>query len=1220
MKTKRVLGVAVFSAAMGLFGAVCETDFATIEYPETWDPATGKAFQVKVTPKDSAAGQDLSVHLHAMRVDGYEAFAGWQPPKKNIVAGKTYAFNFKPKPGENTRRYGACAFLAPGGDYGKKTKERFVDINLPPPPPYPDRPATVTFKKSYIWLEDNPAPARVGEDVVLKVHYYLDPSDTWGPKPTKLIAMPLGPWIDNPDGVHNKRRGHVSFGGTMFSKELKVEPGEHTIDFRFKLGTSYRYNSCFFLLKFKQPDGKDWPWDWRGGSLTVVPDVPYFRMFPTARGGAFYYDETPSVALIWGYRIKHGLRIGKAVVTDCENRVVLEKEVELNPARHVQMLTFPELKKRGVFAVTLAAPGMGEKGEDVTDFCYLARIPKFRRDPDRPTPFGVTNVADLDTSALAYDLGFTLCRHFTSWNGIQPAKNKWHLSGLDARIRNNVAAGLKPWIQLYGPPAWALPPGMSRTGEFEPAPFDLKAWEDVLLTLAKRYEGKLYGFEFLNEIVPGKACDDPVKTYVDICRTGYEALKKHDPNLVCQLAGGLWPHTFRIDLLNAGVAKYVDVLPVHYSTYEGVAEAERDLAVRNVKNVFVGDNETASGASVWNFPPEMAFRNSRNQCLHVMTRWPDVLTAGGKFVVYFGGGADACGNWSYMLDLTSPRPVLATLAVVQGRLAYAKPVGKFFMGETVCHLFEKDGKAILFLATPGKAGVKVKVPAAGALTVTDYQGNETTAADGVVATGDMPVIVDGGDLAALKLHAALSIGSAAAPTALPQVVADAGETIPVPVKVVNVFDEAKTFTVTPSNPSWGAGRAEKVTLAPGESKTFEAVYRVTSKIVPSNRLSVEIAADGLAPVSKPCTLFVADESSLGNLVPNGTFTAGLAPWKGDGKLVDAPLPGAPDNTALAIEGAGRGYRHETQKIDLPVPGATYLYTAWARGEGMGGGSNLDEQDSKGVNRNHMMLRVFSIPGSGTKGWSYLFKKITFGADARTLAMTPVAEGKKGARILFDNVQLSLYKGSDFVAFASGDQAKSSPVPLLCENQVRPESGYAWNEKNVAGLANFTWTKDALVFEAVVEDDAMDARGILSEDGEEALKGDAIALCLFPRMGADGTPENDQLRWYITKVNPGGSGFATVYRPKKYSMGAKSGQLCKDSSVYQIELTREGTTTRYKLTIPWGEIPGFSPAKGASFGCNVVLTDADGDARRASMVWGGGLKDDSADCGLVTLVP
>ena len=35
---------------------------------------------------------------------------------------------------------------------------------------------------------------------------------------------------------------------------------------------------------------------------------------------------------------------------------------------------------------------------------------------------------------------------------------------------------------------------------------------------------------------------------------------------------------------------------------------------------------------------------------------------------------------------------------------------------------------------------------------------------------------------------------------------------------------------------------------------------------------------------------------------------------------------------------------------------------------------------------------------------------------------------------------------------------------------------------------------------------------------------------------------------------------------------------------------------------------------------IVLTDSDGGEKRCKVVWGGGLKDDSADCGLVTFVP
>ena len=162
--------------------------------------------------------------------------------------------------------------------------------------------------------------------------------------------------------------------------------------------------------------------------------------------------------------------------------------------------------------------------------------------------------------------------------------------------------------------------------------------------------------------------------------------------------------------------------------------------------------------------------------------------------------------------------------------------------------------------------------------------------------------------------------------------------------------------------------------------------------------------------------------------------------------------------------------------------------------------------------------------------------------------------------------------------------------------------------------------EALTFRAEVEDDVLAPRPVVSDSGEETLQGDAIALCLFPRCGPDG-PEADQLRWYISKASPGGgSGACTVFRPEAYSLGAKSGQLCRDSSVYEVSIEREGTKTSYRLRIPWAEIPGFTPAVGASMGCNIVFFDSDGPgAALGRMTWGAGLKAGAGDCGLVTLV-
>ena len=1243
---KRLMLFALLFVAASTSAKTQDTDWCTIEYPEVWDylKAPG-GFDVVVTLKPSAPIADnwLQVHLHWMKVDAYGGFSKWFPPVKKLAAGKPYKFHYQPKVEEGeTHLFAFDAFLAPNADDKKKAKDQFVDIQLPPPPAYEARPDTVTFKRSYIWLEEDPAPARQGEDVVLKVKYYLDPSDTWGPKQTKLSVTPLGPWIDNPDGVINKRRMHIPYGGGMFTKEVKIEPGEHETEFRFKLGTSYRYNSCFFLCKFKSPDGKDWPWDWRGGSLTVIPTVEYVRMYPQARGGLFYPDQVPTIALAWGDRAGAGQKRGHIVVKDALNRVVLEKDVELNPGWRVQTVSLPELKSRGVFSFTLTSSKFRADGGDLEDFCYFGVIPRFERVKGRSTPFCATNLSSPGMSGLAYDLGFSAVRHFTSWKDVEPAKGKWHLKGLDRRIEANAAAGLKAWIQLYGPPAWALPPGMGRTGEFEPAPFDLGAWGDAIDTLAKRYGDRLCGFEFLNEIVPGKACEDPVKTYVDICRVGYETAKRNRPDYVCQLAGGLWPHSFRLDCLNAGIAKYIDVLPVHYSGYEGVREAQKDLAVRGIGHVRVADNETAQGHTIWNYPPELAFEKSLAQCRWVMTQWPDELCAGAEFITYFGGEDDACGNWSYALDELSPRPVAATLAVVQGKLAYAKPVDKFYLGGVCCRLFERDGRAVVFVsgtdadlgkgaATSGEMRRKdvdlatrgrVKLPCRGKLKVTDFQGNETVAENGEVTTSEMPVIVEGADLDELKLHAALTVGADGMPSALPQVVVDAAEKLRLPVTVANPYGAPTVFTVRADTPAWGTATEARFELAPGERRSVELVIVPAAGRKPPavNRMGCSVAAKGMRVV-KPFILYVTDQASLGNLVTDGDFDGDVAGWKGDGKIVATPVPGAPDNRVLRIDGIGKGYRHETRRFDLPVPGGRYLYSAWVRGDGMGGGSNIDEYDRDGKHlRNHMMLRVWTVPDSGTKGWHCLSKVFETLPETASVAVTPVGQGAAGAFLRYDNVQFSLYRGSEHVAFASADRAKSSAIPLLGANQLRAEGGYAFGERNCAGVARFSWTREALVFEATVEDDVFTPKGVVTESGEEALKGDSVALCVFPRIGADGRPGAEQLRWYLTKVNPGGSGTCTVYRPKRYSQGGKSGQLCKDSSLYQVEIRREGTSTVYRLSIPWSEIPGLTPARGAAFGCNLVLADSDGKDAFGRFVWGGGLKDDAADCGLVTLVP
>ena len=950
--------------------------------------------------------------------------------------------------------------------------------------------------------------------------------------------------------------------------------------------------------------------------MNVVKESKTFFVEPTAVGGLFKYGETPEISIGWGPKAASA-KTGRITVRDVNGNAVLEKDVACEPASKSQTVKLDGLAVRGCFSVTLDVEGVG------SDWCYFGTIPVFKRIEGRSTPFGVTNIHDEDFAKIASSLGFSFTRLFTGWNGLETNPGNWHFDDLDKTIKLNFDNGLRPWICLYSPPAWALPEGMWSAG-FEPSPFDLKAWGNAVATIGGRYKDQLWGFEWLNEIVPGNKCKDPVKEYVEICKAGYQAAKNVNPEFVCQLAGGLWPHNFRIDLLNAGVGEWVDVLPVHYSTYEGIVEAKTDLKVRDIKKVRVADNETASGMSTWNMDAKSTLAKSIGQCKHVMTRWPDELCAGALFITYFGGSGDACGNWSYMLDAKSPRPAAVTLGVVQNKIGYAKAVGKFFVEGCPVQLFERDGKGILFISAPGKEGVKVALPGKSLL-VTDYLGNESTAQDGVVSAGDMPVIVEGFDLEAMKLHAALRVGTSELPAAEPQVVVDASEKMAVPVLVRNPYAEERVFTLTPAKAAWGAGAPASVTLKPGEEKGLEVFYSPDAgeKVPGVSKLSVEIAAEGVKSVAKPFLLYAIDPNSIGNLLKNGDFENGSEGWGGKNAIVDAP---GGTGKALLLAGSGKGqYKSQWQSVDLPVPGQSYLYTCWMRGDKMGGGSNIGESFSDGTkSKNYYMPAVFSMGAQGSAGWRLMVKRFDSKANTKGLTLTPVAEGT--GKVYYDNISLSHYNGIYCAAVAGrvGGERKGSKVPLLCDNQIRAEGGYAWTPANLSGVAEFTWDEKGLRLVCEVTDDVSAPKAIVSSTsatGEEALKGDMLALAVFPKTGADGLPAGEQLRWYMSLANPGGgSGTTTLFRPAKYAMGLKAGQLAKDSSVYQVNFRRTGEKTVYDVTIPWSEMPGFAPAKGASFGCSLVLIDADDGPGLGKMIWGADLSDSASGCGVVTLLP
>jgi hypothetical protein len=195
-------------------------------------------------------------------------------------------------------------------------------------------------------------------------------------------------------------------------------------------------------------------------------------------------------------------------------------------------------------------------------------------------------------------------------------------------------------------------------------------------------------------------------------------------------------------MLGAGIDRCIDVLPIHYSSYEGAKEALADAASGGVKSVW--NDETASGISVWRMPGREALERSVLMSRYVMRTWPEQLAAGVDGLIYFGGEANPAGNWKYLLDDHTPRPVAATLAVMSAKLGDARPVGVYYAepGARVVVFEKPDGSALAVVSSlngdPASAPVEVKLiaPAGSMIVRTDHQGNATAlaaGADGTVA-------------------------------------------------------------------------------------------------------------------------------------------------------------------------------------------------------------------------------------------------------------------------------------------------------------------------------------------------------------------------------------------------------------------------------------------------------------------------------------------------------
>jgi hypothetical protein len=1122
-----------------------------------------------------------------------------------------------------------------------KTAPRAAD------PGYDQWSKATRYNKSWIEIDWSvlQSPLVEGDRIQVPVEYSLDPSEHY--RSTTLTLEALGPRIPRPDApkpVSFQNTQHLYYG----SQSVKVAPGGGRHVFLLTIPRSSPQNWLLLIARFSDDRGRGWPWDVRA-STWYARKGGFYELETDKPGNLFTYAEPVRlVATLKNVRTPGEQKVVKYKVYDYTKAMVAEGSVPFKVERNGQKVPVSlDLTRRGTFLLQAEVDGWEPRE---TMFCRIPDLAAIIG--GKPTRLGFTSHSapamghrTQEMFEVARRLGLTSCRAFTEWTSIEPGPGHFALQHWDPFFAAARATGVETVITIYDPPPWALLDRGRHVG-YQMFASELRPFQEMVTTVTKRYKGKFWGWEWLNEITPG-GTPDYASEYVKLCRAGVEAARAVDPSLHSVLAGGLWPRGFRLDVLNAGAGAYVDVLPIHYANGAGVAEAREDLNSYGHPRAAVWENESCAFDIQWNCPG-LDWVSATMKSHWVLTQWTDELAAGCEKLIYFGGEGATTGYGDYLLSDFTPLPVGATLAVFAAKTFDVQPTGVFSTPDqaTVFHLFERDGKPILVAATTGQASAEIPLAVgAPSLQITDYQGTETelpvTGGLARLPLGQMPVFVEGANLDVLKANLVPAVGSPAAAgkrgatAGIPQISLLSGKPGALPVRLKNVYAAPLAGTLRLDLPAgWMREPAVSFSLRPGEDKTLAVPVTVpgtTRAESSAHQLTVNFDRTALPVVIKPFSVSVIAPENVGNLLKNGGFEQlerdGKTPthWRGsNAQVVSSNGLGLGHGKHVLKFANATNWANYGQSVKL-AGGSTYLYTAWIWNQGMEGGSNINQTMKDGSSRSLYDNQVINM-GDNTPSWQVFTCRYQAPANLAEAGFVPVVKGAGTA--FYDNIRVTAFEGSDFAAEAIkvsqppvidgklDDWHAARPIPLIGKNQCRQRSNdYRWTPVNLSGVAYLAWQADSLYVAVEVLDQVDHPSG----DDETVIDGDSVILAFDPTNRSSSAAAQSSA-YYASARKPGGSGAHTLWRSSQHTGGRPAGHLARDSSVHEIAVAAAGGRCVYELRIPWSEL-SISPAFGGKFGFAVQLNDNDGNGPAAQMNWGGGLSPawSPTGFGIITLV-
>jgi len=193
---------------------------------------------------------------------------------------------------------------------------------------------------------------------------------------------------------------------------------------------------------------------------------------------------------------------------------------------------------------------------------------------------------------LAKEDGFRWIKQSIEWRYVEPhVKGTYEFNEPDRLLGLIETDGLKVIARIDNQPVWAR---SDKVFPVDGPPDKLQDFGDFLHALASRYKGRIQAYEIWNEpnlaLEWGNKSPDP-QLYVQLLKTGYEAIKAADPNALI-ISAGLAPTTasgavampdlqFLQEMYKAGGAKYFDLLGAHAAGYKAPPEMSPDDVAKN---------------------------------------------------------------------------------------------------------------------------------------------------------------------------------------------------------------------------------------------------------------------------------------------------------------------------------------------------------------------------------------------------------------------------------------------------------------------------------------------------------------------------------------------------------------------------------------------------------------------------------------------------------------